>query len=50
VQDTKTKHCQIVDQKAVSREMTVVGGDGVVYHTRDEATTAMKTVKICTSE
>jgi hypothetical protein len=50
VQDTKTKHCQIVDQKPVSREVTVVGGDGVVYHTRDEATTALKTVKVCTSE
>lgn len=50
VQDAKTKHCEIVDQKPVSREMTVVGGDGVVYHTRDEATTAMKTVKVCTSD
>jgi len=50
VQDVKTKHCQIVDQKPVSREMTVVGGDGVVYHSRDEAMTAMKTVKVCTSD
>lgn len=50
VQDTKTKHCRIVDQKPVSREMTIVGGDGVVYHTRDEAETAMRTVKVCTSD
>ncbi len=50
VQDVKTKHCQIVDQKPVSREVTVVGGDGIVYHTRDEASTAMKTTKVCTSE
>ena len=50
VQDVKTKHCRIVDQKPVSREMTVVGGDGVIYHTRDDAETAMKTVKVCTSE
>ena len=31
VQDVKTKKCDIVDQKPVSKEMTVVGGDGVVY-------------------
>jgi hypothetical protein len=30
--------------------MTVVGGDGVVYHTRVEAENAMKTVKVCTSD
>ena len=34
----------------VTREVTVVGGDGVVYHTRTEAETAMKTVKVCTTE
>src|SRR5437899_3092053 len=28
VQDTSTKKCRIVDQKPVSREVTVVGGDG----------------------
>ena len=50
VQDTATKHCRIVDQKPVSREVTVVGGDGVVYHTRAEAETAMKTVKVCTTD
>jgi len=50
VQDVKTKKCDIVDQKPVSKEMTVVGGDGVVYHSRVEAENAMKTVKICHSE
>ena len=50
VQDTKTKRCEIVDQKPVSKEMTVVGGDGVVYHTRVEAENAMKTVKVCHTE
>jgi hypothetical protein len=50
VQDTGTKHCRIVDQKPVSKEMTVVGGDGVVYHTRTEAETAMKTTKVCVSD
>jgi hypothetical protein len=49
VQDTKTKHCQIVDKKPVATEATVVGPDGVTYKTRTEAETAMKTVKVCTS-
>jgi hypothetical protein len=48
VQDTSTKKCRIVDQKPVTREVTVVGGDGVVYKTKTEAETAMKTVKVCT--
>ena len=50
VQDVKTKKCDIVDQKPVSKEMTVVGGDGVVYHSRVEAENAMKTVTVCHSE
>jgi hypothetical protein len=50
VQDVKTKKCEIVDQKPVSRDMTVVGGDGVIYHTRVEAETALKTVKVCHTE
>ena len=51
VQDVKTKKCEIVDQKKpVSKEMTVVGGDGVIYHSRVEAENAMKTVKVCHTE
>jgi hypothetical protein len=50
VQDVKTKKCEIVDQKPVARDMTVVGGDGMVYHTRVEAENAMKTVKVCHSD
>lgn len=50
VQDVKTKHCRIVDQRPTTQEWTMVGGDGVVYHTRTEAEDAMKTVKVCTSE
>lgn len=50
VQDVKTKKCEIVEQKPVAKEMTIVGGDGVVYHTRTEAETAMKTVKVCHTE
>ena len=41
--------CQIVAQKPTSTEYTVVGPDGVVYKTKTEAETAMKTVKVCTT-
>jgi hypothetical protein len=40
-------HCQVVDQRPVSKDMTVVGPSGTTYHTRTEAMTAMKTVKVC---
>jgi hypothetical protein len=49
VQDVKTKKCTVVDKKPVATEATVVGPDGVVYKTKAEAETAMKTVKVCTS-
>jgi hypothetical protein len=49
VQDVKTKKCTIVDKKPVATEATLVGPDGVVYKTRTEAETAMKTVKVCTT-
>jgi hypothetical protein len=42
------KHCQIVDQRPTTKEMTVIGPDGM-YRTRTEAETAMKTVKVCES-
>ena len=50
VQDVKTKHCQIVDQRPTTQEWTVVGANGVVYHTRTEAEDAMKTIKVCTRD
>jgi hypothetical protein len=49
VQDVKTKKCTVLDKKPVATEATVVGPEGVVYKTRTEAETAMKTVKVCTS-
>ncbi|MBV9827442.1 MAG: hypothetical protein JO001_17530 [Alphaproteobacteria bacterium] len=50
VQDTKTKKCTIMDKRPTVTEETVVGPDGVVYKTRTEAESAMKTVKVCTTE
>jgi len=47
VQGTATKKCTIVDKKPTVTTTTVVG-DGV-YRTRTEPETAMKTVKICTT-
>ena len=49
VQDVKTKKCTIVDKKPAATEATIVGPEGVVYKTKTEAETAMKTVKVCTS-
>jgi hypothetical protein len=50
VQDVKTKHCKIVDQKPTTQEWTMVGGDGTIYHTRTEAEGALKTTKVCVTE
>jgi hypothetical protein len=48
VRDTATKKCTIVDKKPTVTTQTVVG-DGKVFTTREEATTGMKTVKVCQS-
>ena len=48
VQDTSTKKCTIVDKKPTTTTTTVVG-DGGVFKTRVEAESAMKTVKVCSS-
>jgi len=50
VQDKSTKHCTIVDKRPVGATMAIVGPDGVIYHTRTEAETAMKTVKVCSTD
>ena len=47
VQDTATKKCTIVEQRPTVTTQVIVGPDGRVYKTRDEATIAMKTVKVC---
>jgi hypothetical protein len=39
-----------MDKRPTVTEETVVGPDGVVYKTRTEAESAMKTVKVCTTE
>ena len=41
------RHCQVVDQRPMTKETTVVSPDGVTYKTRTEAMDAMRTVKVC---
>jgi len=48
VQDSGTKHCKIVSQKPVTKEVTIVGMDG--YPSETAAQTAMKTVKVCNED
>lgn len=48
VRNPSTKHCQIVSQRPVTKDVTIVGDDG--YATETAAQTAMKTVKVCTSD
>lgn len=41
------RHCQVVDQRPTTKEMTVVNPNGTTYTTRVEAMNAMKTIKEC---
>jgi len=50
VRDATTKKCTVVDQKPAASTTTTIVEDGKVYKTRTEADTAMKTVKVCTSD
>ena len=47
VQDTKTKRCSIVKERPTVKTTVVVSPGGTVYKTEAEATTAMRTVKVC---
>ncbi|MCP3373685.1 hypothetical protein [Bradyrhizobium cajani] len=49
VQDVKTKKCTIVDKKPTDTSVTVVSPSGMIYKSRTEAESGMKTVKVCTS-
>ncbi|MDN4987885.1 hypothetical protein KUL72_26535 [Bradyrhizobium arachidis] len=49
VQDVKTRKCTVVDKKPTDTSMTVVSPSGMIYKSRTEAESGMKTVKVCTS-
>jgi len=48
VQDTSTKKCTVTTTKPTGSSVTVVGGDGTVYHSQTDADAAMKKVSVCT--
>jgi hypothetical protein len=50
VRDATTKKCTIVDQKPAASTTTTIVENGKVYKSRTEADTAIKTVKICTTD
>ena len=47
VQDTTTKRCTVVKERPTTKTMVIVGDSGKVYTTEAEATSAMRTVKVC---
>lgn len=47
VQDTKTKRCSVVKERPTTTTMVIVGDTGKVYKTEAEATSAMRTIKVC---
>jgi hypothetical protein len=47
VQDSSTRKCTITESRPTVTTTKVVGPDGTVYKTREEAMGAMKTVKVC---
>jgi hypothetical protein len=49
VQNMHTRHCEIVSQRPVGEGMTIIGDNGIVYHSHVQAEDAMRTVKVCHS-
>jgi uncharacterized membrane protein len=47
VQDTTTKRCTVVRERPTVKTTVVVSPTGAVYKTEEEATTAMRTIKVC---
>jgi hypothetical protein len=47
VQDTKTKRCTVVKERPTATTTVIVGDSGKVYATEAEATSAMRTIKVC---
>jgi hypothetical protein len=50
VQDSATRHCTITESRPTVTTTKIVGPDGTVYKSHEEAATAMKTVKVCESK
>jgi hypothetical protein len=50
VRDETTKRCTIVDQKPTTKTTTIVSEGGMVFKSRTEAETGMKSIKVCTED
>jgi uncharacterized membrane protein len=50
VQDTTTKRCTVVREKPATKTTVIVSPAGTVYKTETEAQTAMKKIKVCTTD
>jgi hypothetical protein len=47
VQDVRTKKCSVIDEKPTDSSKPFVNAAGIVYRTRSEAESGMKSVKVC---
>ena len=50
VRDETTRKCTIVDKRPTTKTTTIVSEDGVMFKSRTEAETGMKSIKVCTYE
>jgi hypothetical protein len=50
VQDVRTKKCSVIDKKPTDSSKPFVNAAGIVYRTRSEAESGMKSVKVCKSD
>jgi len=50
VQDSTTRKCTITESRPTVTTQKVVGPDGTVYTTREEAMTGMKQTKVCVED
>jgi len=50
VRDETTKKCTIVDQKPTTKTTTIVSENGMMFKSRTEAETGMKSIKVCTEQ
>jgi hypothetical protein len=50
VQDVRTKKCTVIDKRPADSSKPFVNAAGIVYRTRSEAESGMKSVKVCKSD
>ena len=50
VQDASTKRCTVTRERPTTKTMTIVGSDGAVYKTEQQARSALKTTKVCVTD